>query len=220
MTSKIREYQGNGIVVKWDAKRCIHAKECVKGLPAVFDENRRPWIEPADASPDELAEVIVRCPSGALHFAQSDSGLVESPPEVNIVLPVVDGPIYVHGDLKIATPDGETLRETRVALCRCGASDNKPFCDNSHLKINFQAPDRSAYPQDESTDVETGGTLEITPFPEGPNLLHGNFEIRSPDGRSRHHASKTALCRCGGSQNMPFCDGTHKTIGVSAVADQ
>ncbi len=220
MASKIREYQGDGIVVTWDAKRCINAKECVKGLPAVFDENKRPWIQPAGASPDELADVTVRCPSGALHFAQSNSGLVESPPEANIVVPVVDGPVYVHGDLKISPSDGETLRETRVALCRCGTSENKPYCDNSHLKIQFQAPDRSSYPENESTHVETGGALEVTPFPEGPNLLHGNFEIRSADGWSRHHASKTALCRSGGSQNKPFCDGIHKTIGVSAVANQ
>ncbi len=164
MASKLREYQGDGIVVMWDAKRCIHAKECVKGLPAVFDENKRPWIQPADASPIELADVIVRCPSGALHFAQSNSGPVESPPESNIVVPVVDGPVYVHGDLKISTSDGETLRETRVALCWCVASENKPYCDNSHLKIQFQAPDRITYPENESTDVETGGALEVLTF--------------------------------------------------------
>ncbi len=216
LKSKVRDYQGNGIVVSYEVKRCIHAAECVRGLPAVFDLDKRPWIQPVEASPDALTEVIVRCPSGALHFVRTDGGRVEAMPEANTVLPAVNGPIYIQGNVKITTPDGETLQDTRVALCRCGASDNKPFCDNSHLKIDFQAADRSTYPQGGDHEMEAGGPLEITPLTAGPYLLQGNFEIRDAEGQSLFNGHKTTLCRCGVSQNKPFCDGSHKLIGFAA----
>ena len=214
--SKAREYQAEGIVVSYDVKRCIHAEECVRGLPSVFDLGSRPWIQPNEASPDELAEVIIECPSGALHFERTDGGSAEAIPEDNIVLLAVNGPVYIQGNVKVTTPDGETFTDTRVALCRCGASDNKPFCDNSHLKIDFQAADRSTYPQSEADEMGAGGTLEITPLTAGPYLLQGNFEVRNTDGQTLFRGKKTALCRCGGSKNKPFCDGTHQSIGFLA----
>ncbi len=215
LKSKVRDYQGNGIVVSYEVKRCIHAAECVRGLPAVFDLDKRPWIQADEASPDALTEVIVRCPSGALHFVRTDGGRAEAMPEANTVLPAVNGPVYIQGNVKITTPDGETLQDTRVALCRCGASDNKPFCDNSHLKIDFQAADRSTYPQDGDHEMEAGGPLGITPLTGGPYLLQGNFEIRNAEGQSLFNGHKTTLCRCGASQNKPFCDGSHKLIGFT-----
>ncbi len=215
MISKKREYQGDGITVSYEAKRCIHAAECVRGLPAVFDTDKRPWIQPKESSPDKLAAVILRCPSGALHFVRTDGGRAEAIPEANTILPAVHGPVYIQGNVRITTPDGETLQDTRVALCRCGASDNKPFCDNSHLKIDFQAADRSTYPQGEAHEMEASGPLEITPLTGGPYLLQGNFEIRNADGQSLFHGHKTALCRCGASQNKPFCDGSHRSIGFA-----
>ena len=139
MKSKIHEYQGDRITISYELKRCIHAGECVRGLPAVFDRGRRRWVEANEASPGEISEVIERCPSGALHYSWPDGGQVEAAPEISSVIPIKNGPLYMRGDLRIRTEDGETFRETRAALCRCGESENKPFCDNSHLKINFRA---------------------------------------------------------------------------------
>ncbi|WP_176719473.1 (4Fe-4S)-binding protein, partial [Rhodohalobacter halophilus] len=65
MESKIHNYENNEIKVSYDVKRCIHAAECVKGLPKVFDPNKKPWIEPDNASAKEIADVIERCPTGA-----------------------------------------------------------------------------------------------------------------------------------------------------------
>ncbi len=50
-----------------------------------------------------------------------------------------NGPILVTGDFKITLPDGQEVpvEGTTIALCRCGASDNKPFCDGMHKKIGF-----------------------------------------------------------------------------------
>ncbi|WP_372790251.1 (4Fe-4S)-binding protein [Paraconexibacter sp.] len=61
-----KRYSGDGIVVTFDGTLCRHAAECVRGLPEVFDTKARPWIQPANAAPDVVTEVVARCPSGAL----------------------------------------------------------------------------------------------------------------------------------------------------------
>lgn len=135
---KIREYEGDGIVVSYDAKRCIHAEECVHGLPLVFDPAKRPWIDANGATPDRIAEVIHACPTGALKYRRTDGGPAEPEPAEPRIRCEPNGPLYVSGRLRIESPDGEQLfEEQRVALCRCGASKNKPFCDNSHVEVGF-----------------------------------------------------------------------------------
>jgi uncharacterized Fe-S cluster protein YjdI len=137
MEKKIRTYTSEGVTVEYDAARCIHAKACVHGLPEVFDINARPWIQPDKAGVDRVAEVVRNCPTGALRYHRTDGSADEAPPSENVTRLVPDGPIYLAGDLRIALPDGEVLQETRVALCRCGASKNKPFCDGTHTEIGF-----------------------------------------------------------------------------------
>ncbi len=132
-----KQYTGPGIVVAFDAPRCIHARACVEGLPQVFDPAARPWIQPANAAAGQLAEVVARCPSGALHFLLA-SGETEEPQQPTTVVPLPDGPVSIRGDLTITTPQGEQ-REVRATLCRCGASSNKPFCDGTHSKIGWKS---------------------------------------------------------------------------------
>ncbi len=69
-----KRYAGDAIAVTFEAQRCIHAAECVRRLPAVFERNRRPWILPDAAAAAEVAAVIERCPTGALHYERRDSG--------------------------------------------------------------------------------------------------------------------------------------------------
>ena len=110
-------------------------------MPEVFDLAKTPWVQPQHASAEALAELVRRCPSGALTFRRKDGGSDESAtPGVDVVL-AEDGPLYVSGDLRLVGPDGTELTEalTRVALCRCGESDNKPFCDNSHNAAGFRS---------------------------------------------------------------------------------
>jgi uncharacterized Fe-S cluster protein YjdI len=134
----VRHYANESIDISYDARRCIHAAECVRGLPAVFDTDRRPWILPSGASADAIAAVIERCPTGALHYTRRDGGAAESPPEQVVIAPVSGGPLYVRGLIQLRSADGSLIVEdTRLALCRCGQSQNKPFCDNSHLGTGF-----------------------------------------------------------------------------------
>jgi len=211
MTSKIHRYTSEAIDVTFDAKRCIHAAECVRGLPTVFDRDRRPWAQPGNAGADEVTLVVGRCPTGALHFERNDGGEAEPIAGENTITLAEDGPLYVRGNVEIRTASGETVStETRLALCRCGASANKPFCDNSHLRIGFQdAGGLSAY----QAAVAEQEPLNITPLRNGPLLLRGRFELRSADRHTSYHGTQAELCRCGGSRNKPFCDGTHSRIG-------
>ena len=134
---RTREYEGNGIVVAYELRRCIHAAECVKGLPAVFDPDRRPWIQAAEADADAVAEVVRRCPTGALTYRRTDGAPQEAPPEAAVEA-VPDGPLHVRGAVELRDHEGALCwTGMRAALCRCGASNNKPFCDNSHRKVGF-----------------------------------------------------------------------------------
>jgi len=212
-TGKEHEYVAPEITVRYNATRCIHAEECVRGLPAVFDKSRRPWIMPGAVAPDRLAEIIERCPTGALHFDRTDGAAGERIPERNSIGVVANGPLYVRGNIDVSKPDRSTIVvDTRIALCRCGASKNKPFCDNSHIAAGFSAGgDGSDGPLQQS--IATGEKLRIVPSKNGPLLVRGPLEIRSPEGSTVYRGTDTALCRCGGSSNKPFCDGTHSKIG-------
>jgi len=214
---RIRSYPGSELTVRYDADRCIHAAECVRGLNRVFNPDASPWITPDGASADEVAAVIDRCPSGALSHdlpaeRRKTAPAVPVPAELSIC---AGGPVYVHGEVVLVTPDGEPAgHETRLALCRCGASAHKPFCDDSHRDALFSDPG--------GIDRQTGdvpasvGPLTLTPLPNGPVLLRGPFVLTSADGSCEFRGDKAALCRCGASANKPFCDGAHARIGFQA----
>jgi uncharacterized Fe-S cluster protein YjdI len=132
-----REYNGNGIRVLWYADRCIHAGECIRALPQVFDFRSRPWIRIQRASADAVADAVLRCPTGALHFERSDGGTPDGITPGNLTIELVPGgPYFVRGEVEVREEDGTLVRrDSRIALCRCGKSRRLPFCDNSHRAI-------------------------------------------------------------------------------------
>jgi uncharacterized Fe-S cluster protein YjdI len=142
---KIHEYDGDEITVRYEPKICIHAAECVKGLPAVFNPQLRRWIAPEKAAVEEIVEVIGRCPSGALSYSLPQKGdaaasdTAASDVGAAQVTTVTDGPLMVSGRLEIRLADGAVEQREKAALCRCGASENKPFCDGRHREIGFSA---------------------------------------------------------------------------------
>lgn len=135
-----RVYRGNNVEVSFDLDVCIHVGVCLAGLPGVFELHRRPWIQPDNADPDQVAIVVQRCPSGALQFHRFDDGPDEEPPSPTEIAPLRNGPLLVRGNIKVTHGDGTTEALPRATLCRCGLSNNKPFCDNSHLAAGFTAP--------------------------------------------------------------------------------
>ena len=216
MTRKLIEYESDAIIVTYDPKRCIHAEECIHGLPGVFEKDRRPWIDPTQGQADAIAAVVTRCPTGALSFERKDGGPAESAPSQNTAVLTQDGPLYAAGRIEIATSEG-VQNETRVAFCRCGASKNKPFCDNSHVEAGFadsgEIGDGRLVPSDE---VGPDSLVIFTGAANGPLLISGPLAIKSADGSQSCSGAKGALCRCGASERKPFCDGTHNAIGFEA----
>ncbi len=180
--------------------------------PEVFRPNvEGEWISPDAASAAVVAEIAHNCPSGAISYERHDGGPAEAAPVVNLVTVRENGPLAVRAQCAIAG-HGDVLRAT---LCRCGASQNKPFCDGSHVSAGFAATGEPATV--ESTPLQVrNGQLQIQPAPNGPLLVTGNVELMSGTGRTINRVTKTALCRCGHSQNKPYCDGSHSKVGFRA----
>lgn len=134
-----RVYANATIEVHWEPRLCIHTGNCVSGLGAVFDAERRPWIHVDGADAGTIAATVLTCPTGALHFRRLDGGAQEEPGGEVTVEPQPNGPLFVRGHVRVVDPEGALVRDdTRVALCRCGASGNKPFCDGSHRRVGFR----------------------------------------------------------------------------------
>jgi uncharacterized Fe-S cluster protein YjdI/CDGSH-type Zn-finger protein len=133
-------YRGRGIEVSFDLDICVHIAECLRGQRQVFQLNRRPWILPDAAPADEVADVVRRCPSGALLYQRLDGGPKEDPGETTTITPIRNGPLLVSGKIEVRREDGSVETLPRATLCRCGESQHKPFCDNQHLATHFTAP--------------------------------------------------------------------------------
>jgi uncharacterized Fe-S cluster protein YjdI len=141
MPKRLQLYRTDAIEVTFDPNRCIHSAVCVRQLPEVFDSRARPWVRPAAAAPDRIAEVVSRCPTGALHARRLDGVPAESSTEPAMITATRNGPLHVRGDVTVQLADGTTvLHDVRVALCRCGRSGNQPFCDGTHRETGFVAP--------------------------------------------------------------------------------
>lgn len=205
--------ESQDIDVDFDSKKCIHARRCVLGMPEVFKPGvEGAWIFPENGNPEELARVIDSCPSGALTYARKDGGTAEPTPKVNTARIWENGPNEVRGDIKIPGEDPQT----RVLLCRCGQSKNKPFCDNSHIEAGFTATGDVPTTDNAATLESRDGPLEIQPIDDGPVVVAGNIEIIAASGRRVATGQKVFLCRCGASANKPFCDGSHTKIGFKS----
>lgn len=215
---KEKTYASESIAVRFEPRRCIHAAECVFALPLVFDPERKPWIEPGSAGADAIAQVVTRCPTGALHFDRLDGGPAETPDAVNEVRVTRNGPLYLRGQIEVRAADGSVVAgDVRMALCRCGATRNAPFCDNSHRAIRFVDPGEVFEDGARPGDGASERALRATAESKGPYRLEGPFEIVSADGRVRLGGNRAALCRCGASRNKPFCDGSHSKEEVPEV---
>lgn len=137
----VKTYTGKDVDVTFDPAVCIHCGNCTKGLGAVFDIHRRPWVLPDNGDPNAVIATVLNCPSGALKFVPKAGQPEETPDAQTTFKPVRDGPLYARGDLEVRRPDGSVQKETRVAFCRCGGSKRMPFCDNTHRAIHFKEPD-------------------------------------------------------------------------------
>lgn len=140
MDRKITKKYTNGeVTVVWQPDKCIHSTLCFTGLPKVFNPRERPWITPEGAATQQIIDQVKRCPSGALSYFMNDEENKEEAHLESVIEVLSNGPLLIYGTLKLKDKNGEqTLENKTTALCRCGQSSNKPFCDGTHAKVNFQ----------------------------------------------------------------------------------
>jgi CDGSH-type Zn-finger protein/uncharacterized Fe-S cluster protein YjdI len=207
--------KGQGITIEFEGRRCIHSRHCVLDAPTVFEANTPgAWIHPDAVPVETVVAVALNCPSGAIRYSRHDGGPAEAAPLVNTLRLRENGPYAIHAPLTLAgQSDG-----FRATLCRCGASARKPWCDGSHAAAGFTA---SGEPLSGNVAAlaERDGLLEVTPLRNGPLQLRGNLEICAGTGRTVARVVQARLCRCGQSNNKPFCDLTHVSAGFVAAGE-
>ncbi len=142
----MKKYTNNEITVTWEPEKCIHSRQCFSNLTKVFDPRKRPWITLEGGDTESIKAAIDNCPSKALGYyannvSTNDTIKAEetmSDDAVKLKL-LANGPIEFNGECVIIDKEGnESYKTGKFFLCRCGASANKPFCDGSHRKVEFQ----------------------------------------------------------------------------------
>ncbi len=147
MAKETFKYTNDEVTVVWKPNTCIHSTLCWKGLLEVFNPREKPWIKIDGASTERIIEQVRKCPSGALSYylnaeASADDSSIKVVAESANILKVEvspNGPYLIKSECLILHSDGrEETKKGTVALCRCGASKNKPYCDGSHRKNGFE----------------------------------------------------------------------------------
>jgi len=133
-----KQYQNDDVTVLWQPALCIHSEKCFKGLPQVFNPNKKTWVNIDGATPQQIIDQVRKCPSGALSIPGDQ---LDHNKNQNTKIDLMEnGPMMVHGPVEITdhTGDSRLVGNKVTAFCRCGASERKPFCDGSHKKVGFK----------------------------------------------------------------------------------
>ena len=141
---KNKTYSNEDITIIWKPDLCIHSTKCWKASLKIFNPKRKPWIDMSGGSTDEIIKIVDNCLSGALSYernskmSEQKAQPVQSQQSQTTIQVSKSGPYLVKGNFLFVNTDGkEEMKKGSIALCRCGASNNKPFCDGTHRKIGF-----------------------------------------------------------------------------------
>jgi len=142
MDDIIKKYSNGEVTIVWKPALCIHSTLCWKGidaLPEVFDPRVRPWIRANASNTERIIAQVNKCPSKALSIVMNNEPMNKEVTSTDhIVEALPNGPLLVYGNFTLKVSNGIERKEAKVtALCRCGASANKPYCDGAHVAINF-----------------------------------------------------------------------------------
>lgn len=134
-------YTGKAITVHDNRGTCCHSGNCTDHLPSVFHHDTDPFVTPDGASADEIVAIVRQCPSGALGYTR-DGVDYRGEDRDQAIYVSKDGPYHVQGGIALANEkqNAGALAE-HYALCRCGHSKNKPFCDGTHWYVGFKDED-------------------------------------------------------------------------------
>ncbi|HEX7904345.1 MAG TPA: (4Fe-4S)-binding protein [Chitinophagaceae bacterium] len=146
MAKETFKYTNDEVTVVWKPKICIHSTLCWKGLIDVFNPKEKPWVKMEGASTERIIEQVRKCPSGALSYYmnvdapadETEDKIVAESAHITQIKVSANGPYLIQSECLIIHSDGKEETKTgTVALCRCGTSGNKPYCDGSHRKVGF-----------------------------------------------------------------------------------
>jgi len=141
-------YAGQQVTVLDNRGTCAHSGFCTDRLNTVFHLGEEPFVTPSGARMDEIVRAVRSCPSGALSYALAAG---ECRDEVDQSRPAAvevskDGPYRITGGIALSQVDGgavvrnEGASVEHYSLCRCGHSQNKPFCSGMHWYVDFHDP--------------------------------------------------------------------------------
>jgi len=134
----------------------------------------------------------------------------------NIIATIENGPLHITGNLELIDAEGELIEKTQeLYLCRCGHSNNKPYCDGQHKQAGFMDIGEFVKPPESEDEQNNEGLLSIKVQANGPLIFRGDVCIQDTSGQ-RIFRKVGGLCRCEKSANRPFCDGTHSKIGFES----
>lgn len=137
---------------------------------------------------------------------------MDSPHEKNVIQLTENGPMGISGDIEVVDHEGNQItRSDAVWMCRCGQSKDKPFCDGSHRSCDFSTDGDIGEALGKSM-IEEKAHLQVRVNRRAGLLVDGPCMLVSADGMRTRQMERFTLCRCGKSENMPFCDATHKTL--------
>jgi CDGSH-type Zn-finger protein len=204
----LQEYPGQEITVYFNRSICSGAGACVRGLPGVFRSgDSSNWIFPDEGTPDKIIDRVKACPSGALSCRIGDGDVVVEGSEDEKITVVKDGPYNVEG-VALDSPNEPTHgAKSKYALCRCGLSKNKPFCDYSHAEKGWRDGDDQA-----AADAASPAPDQNADAGEGPIVAANEPALVELEAGKDH-----AFCACGRSQGQPFCDGSHSGTGLTPL---
>jgi CDGSH-type Zn-finger protein len=132
-----KDYVGKRVTIHDNRTICSHAGFCTARLKTVFRMDAKPWIDPDGADVEAIIETVRQCPSGALSYSIDGVEHRDQDRESMITISK-NGPYYVTGGIAMEDASGlQPPSQEHYALCRCGASKNKPFCDGSHWQVKF-----------------------------------------------------------------------------------
>lgn len=135
---QLDEYKGKSITILDNRGICSHAAYCTDDLPKVWRMGIEPWIDPDGEIREKIIEQVKKCPSGALSYVLDGNVYNKFSDEPDVIVSR-NGPYHVHGSVELEGVEmGEGTSREHYALCRCGHSKNKPFCDGSHWYVGFK----------------------------------------------------------------------------------
>jgi len=174
---------------------------------AYMDDSAQPQAAPKPENLTTSAKALDRW-FAERQKQQGPTRLLEIP---NEALVSSAGPLNLTGNIALVREDGSVTYANHLSLCRCGASKNKPICDERHLESEFLHSGR-IHEASDAPRTERPSKITISIIKDGPITFKGRLRLHNNLGQECIK-QRGSLCRCGQSANKPFCDGSHEKVG-------